>query len=718
MRKFISICVGLVIGASAFAEVLLFENFEKSNSPEIDKMWCPSYTQISRVKKNAIAGKASLLLDCTHNTKHDFPKHIRLFNNNLPNKSLITISFKYKVLKQKRTPAENYLVVESVGKKKSNRIHTKVFGEELGSSGVVKETFFVSFKDDEKIIIDLTARGGTAILIDDLKVVADKLSVKSDWLLDKSSFIGMRHTFGYPYFLTLNKHIFSIDKKDFFPFVDKYGQFKHSDWIFKTKSDADFAKHIELEQRFYKENPPIKNRDKFGGLVGKYNFGKSKHFRVKKVEGKWFFITPEGNLFWSIGIDGVATGSATPITDREFYFDDVSDKRFQYHSKWGKFDYEKPHDAFDFGTKNLERKFGKWNVQIMAKHTHARSQHWGFNTQGAWSAQSSMIHSNVPFTVYISASSGMKLDSKGKLYGYWSKPVDYFDPNFEKEAHKRLSWIKKLVSEYMIGVFVDNELPWQTETLRLPKCIITTPTTQPAKIKMAEIFKAKYTDIQKLNKAWNAKYTSWQHFIEERDFVPSTKQSDADLIEFEKAFYARYFQVCRDAVKKQLGEEVLYLGCRFAWVNEILPVVASNYCDVVSYNFYRSSVATVELPKGSQDRPIIIGEYHFGSADRGIVGCGLVPQKNRFDVAKAYTSYTISAIENPAIVGAHWFQYNDQLTTGRSDGENYAIGFVDICDTPDYLKVKAMRKIAENVYKVRLSNKRTSKKIKEKTITY
>ena len=719
MKKSLLVCVSLFAFTLGYSEVLLSENFEKSETPEIDKMWRPAYVESKIIQENAISGKASLLLDSMQNTKHAYPKFIRLFNNNLPNNAFITISFKYKILNQKTIePDILYLVVENVGNKKHNRILTKNFGDEIGKGGKIKESFFVNFKNGEKVLVDLTSKKGASILIDDLKVEAEKVSFKSEWLLDKASFIGMRHSFNYANFMLLNKRIYSIDKKDFFPFVDKYGQFKHSDWIFKTKSDEDFAKHIELEERFYKENPPIKNRDKFGGLIGKHNFGKSKHFRVKKVDNKWFFITPEGNLFWSLGIDGVATGSTTPISDREFYFEDISDKRFVHHVKWGKFDYDKPHNTFDFGSKNLERKFGKWDVQTMAKHTHNRSKHWGFNTQGAWSAQWSMIHSQIPFTIYISAIAGMELDTKGKLYGYWSKPRDYFDPNFEKEANKRLSWIKKLVSEYMLGVFVDNELPWQTEELLLPKGIITTPATQPAKIKMAELFKAKYTTIENLNKAWNAKYTSWENFLEERDFVPSTKQSDADLIEFEKAFYARYFQVCRDAVKKQLGEDVLYLGCRFAWVNKLLPIVASNYCDVVSYNFYRSSVATIELPKGSQDKPIIVGEYHFGSSDRGIIGGGLGPRKNRFEVAKSYTEYTLSAIENPAIVGAHWFQYIDQLTTGRSDGENYAIGFVDICDTPDYLKVKAMRKIAEHMYKVRLSGQRKSKKIKEKTITY
>ena len=54
--------------------------------------------------------------------------------------------------------------------------------------------------------------------------------------------------------------------------------------------------------------------------------------------------------------------------------------------------------------------------------------------------------------------------------------------------------------------------------------------------------------------------------------------------------------------------------------------------------------------------------------------------------------------EIPAIIGTHWFQYKDQPTTGRGDGENYQIGFVDICDTPYPEIVQAAREVAQSMY--------------------
>jgi hypothetical protein len=52
-------------------------------------------------------------------------------------------------------------------------------------------------------------------------------------------------------------------------------------------------------------------------------------------------------------------------------------------------------------------------------------------------------------------------------------------------------------------------------------------------------------------------------------------------------------------------------------------------------------------------------------------------------------------------VGAHWFQCYDESTTGRNDGENYQIGFLDICDTPYQETIAAARDIGYRLYSIR-----------------
>ena len=60
-----------------------------------------------------------------------------------------------------------------------------------------------------------------------------------------------------------------------------------------------------------------------------------------------------------------------------------------------------------------------------------------------------------------------------------------------------------------------------------------------------------------------------------------------------------------------------------------------------------------------------------------------------------------SALRNPAIVGTHWFQFYDQPTTGRFDGENYHVGLLDICDTPYGETINACRRMGASMYTIR-----------------
>jgi len=77
----------------------------------------------------------------------------------------------------------------------------------------------------------------------------------------------------------------------------------------------------------------------------------------------------------------------------------------------------------------------------------------------------------------------------------------------------------------------------------------------------------------------------------------------------------------------------------------------------------------------------MIGEFHFGVPGRGLAP-GLAQTVNQEERGVAYRYYVENAAANPCIIGTHWFQWMDQPATGRNDGENYNIGFVDVTDRP------------------------------------
>jgi len=51
----------------------------------------------------------------------------------------------------------------------------------------------------------------------------------------------------------------------------------------------------------------------------------------------------------------------------------------------------------------------------------------------------------------------------------------------------------------------------------------------------------------------------------------------------------------------------------------------------------------------------------------------------------------------PELVGTHYFQWADQPSTGRLDGENYNIGLVDVTDRPYPDLVEALKETHRRV---------------------
>ena len=95
------------------------------------------------------------------------------------------------------------------------------------------------------------------------------------------------------------------DKATFFPFVDRFGQFKHETWQGKVKSLDDLKNRIAVETTDIKENPGPNDRSAYGGWAKGPRLKATGHFRTEKHQGKWWLVDPEGYLFWSHGITGL-----------------------------------------------------------------------------------------------------------------------------------------------------------------------------------------------------------------------------------------------------------------------------------------------------------------------------------------------------------------------------------------------------------------------------
>jgi len=497
--------------------------------------------------------------------------------------------------------------------------------------------------------------------------------------------------------------------RSFFPFIDTFGQYIHKDWPGKTHSLDDMARRLEAERIELEARPGPPSWNKYGGWQDGPTLKATGFFRVEKHKGKWWLVDPEGKLFFSHGIDCVRASDATPIDDRKQWFKDFPGDKPQFKNCFrrqgrvvhGDYQGKRPM-CFSFTRANVMRKYGENWKQKLGEMAHRRLRSWGLNTIANWSDPGIYLMKprRTPYCVAIHFG-GKPLEGSR---GYWGKFRDVFDPSFRAALRERMAKevVRSAGDPWCIGYFVDNELAWGDEASLAVAALVSPPGQVAKKVFIADL-KAKYGAIEKLNEAWGTRHASWDALLHHRG-APNRKKAWADLTAFYTKTAQQYFKTCREAVK-EVAPKNLYLGCRFAWVNNRAVAAAAKYCDVVSYNQYRRSVAGFRHPVKA-DKPVIIGEFHFGALDRGMFHTGLRGVKNQQERANAYRSYVIGALRNPIIVGTGWFKYMDEPTTGRGlDGENYQIGFLDCCDTPYRETIEACREVGYRLYEIRMKAK-------------
>ena len=509
-----------------------------------------------------------------------------------------------------------------------------------------------------------------------------------------------------------------------FPMIDRFGQYIHKDWPGKTHSEADLAENRTQETADLAAHEGPKGWDQYGGWADGPQLEATGRFRVTKWKDKWWFVDPEGHLFWSHGLVRVTWSCGyTPITGREFLFADLpaSDSpfgQFYGHSTWAISGlYDRGAVTYNFTGANLLRKYGpKWPDDF-SNLAHRRLRSWGLNTMANCSQPAIYLKRKTPYTATVySVDSPPEDTPAGTGYvatihddsrviegssGGWGKFPDVFDPSFKATLIKevQLHRGKAVGDPWCLGYFPGNELSWGRNESTLGLAVLASPADQPAKQVLVGDLKAKYETIEKLNAAWHADYASWDALLQSTA-APAAEHAGPDLAAFLPKIADAYFRQCREAVK-EVDPEGLYLGCRFAgWSHPVVFRTAALYSDVVSVNRYAESLTDLRLPEGI-DKPVLIGEFHFGALDRGKFHATLRPVADQTARGAAYEKYVRSALENPLVVGTHWHQFGDQATTGRDDGENFQNGFVDVCDTPYTETIDACRRIGYPMYEVR-----------------
>jgi len=539
--------------------------------------------------------------------------------------------------------------------------------------------------------------------------------IEAEIMPDSGVRLDLRHVTRFQFFGARPKQPYTIDIhrlvllkgaiKPKVPFVDRYGQYNGADWPRKIHADTQFPARIAAEDQDLAAHPPPAEHDRYGGWADGPKLDASGHFQVRKIDGVWWLVDPDGRLFWSAGVDCVRMNTVTTVAGRECCFEwlpEPGSPFARFYSGGGK------RRRFDFYSANLFRKYGETFRQAFLDRALRRLRSWGFNTIGNWSSPDVWRKRRMPYTIPVHPRNAPRFPTDtftkaGKSRTKWFP--DVFDPRFAEAVDAAVAKFAEFAGDPMLlGVFVDNELPWIRRGVRVAESALRLDGGEHAvKRGLVAFLREKYNDIAALNAAWGTRFADWQALAAPLTLSSEQrKRAETDLAELDREIARRYFTACREAVRRRLPG-ALYLGCRFSSFTPEVVDVARRFCDVVSFNIYaeRPSARTADELAHELDFPVLIGEYHFGALDRGMFHPGLRRTRNQNDRAGHFAAYLKEAATAPWCVGAHWFQYLDQALTGRFDGENYNIGFVTVVDEPYPEMRSAARRVTRDMYRLR-----------------
>lgn len=441
------------------------------------------------------------------------------------------------------------------------------------------------------------------------------------------------------------------------PLIDEFGQWIPAEWEEKAKTIDD------LKTAWVEEEEALEPGDfkvsKYGGFLD-MKVKATGYFRVEQINGKWWFVDPEGNLFFSTGSTGIGPRSEfARIKGREYIFtslppDDIAvpGQSASQSSARG--------PNYSFFTWNLYRRFGNEWYQKWMDFTIRRMDSWGLNTIANWSDGRLGDQGR---KTYVATLRGWGIET-----GLMGMPDVYaadYPAMVDRAAEQQCA--PKKDDPFLLGYFIGNEPAW--------------PNREPELVNV--ILNGEETPM----KAALKKYLE-----------------DGDTPEKRKAFvyetYKLFINTVNSAIKKH-DPNHLNLGLRFGGSAPDEIIKASKSFDVFSFNNYGYQVDSAKIRRfyDLTGLPMIIGEFHFGVPGRGLAP-GLAQASNQEERAVAYRYYVENAAAHSAIIGAHWFQWIDQPATGRFDGENYNIGFVDVTDRPYPEMVKAAKEIFSRLYDI------------------
>ena len=423
------------------------------------------------------------------------------------------------------------------------------------------------------------------------------------------------------------------------PVIDEFGQWVYADWPRKVSSLDRLKQDWANEEKSF--TPNAFGYCKYSGYQST-KFRATGFFRVEQIEGKWWFVDPDGHLYLSMAVPGMAGGGAeTRASGRESYYRALPPPEVGA-SATGRGGANSGGGAMaGFRTWNLSRRYGsEWPAKA-AEMELRRAEGWGLTSIVS---RGTDTQHRKPYLAYFSTLPRGNSSQVPMNLGMPDVYSEEFAQFLEESAKAQLAPRKD--DPWLIGYFIGNEPPWpRRESEVIDMYLAGPPTAMQREVK---------------------------RFLTQGDTPERRRQ-------FVGSAFEKYLAMVGAALKKY-DPNHLNLGIRFGGNPPDYISRAAHVFDVYSLNTYEyEPTRQVKTAYELSGRPVIIGEFHFGVPADGL-GAGLVQVRDQKERGVAYRYYVEQAAALPGFLGAGWFTGVDESVTGRMDGENYNIGFVDVTD--------------------------------------
>ncbi len=475
------------------------------------------------------------------------------------------------------------------------------------------------------------------------------------------------------------------------PLVDELGQSTLHEWPAKSGSTEEVTERLRAQAAEAGEHRLPEGLTRWGGWK-ELRFEGTGFFRTHHDGGRWWLVDPEGCAFWSAGLDCVRVNSEAAYAGLEDALAWMPDPEGEYGEIYlGRgsgarmVNYLKANFIRAFGPDDWH---GKWSEVALGM-----LREFGFNTVANWSEWQIAKEAGFPYV--------RPLDfHRGKTPRVFRDFPDVFHSDFEEEAAEFAKQLEETRDDpALIGYFLMNEPTWGFAQETPAAGMLFNTERCEARRALADFLKRKHGDDAGLSEAWGMEATL--EAVAEGEWGERlTEAAEADLAAFSTVMVEKLFGVLSEACKG-VDANHLNLGARYYTVPPQWALEGMRCFDVFSVNGYQRRVRP-ELTEVSErvGAPVMVGEWHFGALDVGLPASGIGHVRDQRGRGQAYRVYLEDAAAKPWCVGVHWFTLYDESALGRFDGENWNIGFVDVCNRPYEELCAAARASHERMYEV------------------